>query len=106
MSDLSALEQSFALSPASLMPLVDGSRLLYQPQPASADVQPHEVHYRRLRGAHDIGRVLHLRNELQLPAAAKGDASFATLEKKETKLAWSGVSSGSVNTSVRFASCP
>jgi hypothetical protein len=106
MSDLSALEQSFALSPAILMPLLDESTLLYQPQPASADVQPHEVHFRRLRGASEIGRVLHLRKEIQLPTAAKADAGFAVREKKETKSAWSGVSSGSVNTSVRFASCP
>lgn len=83
MSDLSALERSFGLMPATLMPLAE-EPALYEAPPVSTDVQPHEVRFRRLRGPQEIGRILHLRDEIRLPTAARGDASFTTREKKET----------------------
>lgn len=104
MSDLSVLEQSFGLPPATMMPLLEEPPL-YAAPPVSADVQPHEVNFRRLRGAHEIARILHLRDEIQLPASAVGDSAFATREKKETKSAWSVLSCGSVNTSVLSGCC-
>lgn len=82
MSDLSSLEQSFGLLPATMVPpLADDA--LDETSP-STDLQPHEIRFRRLRGAQEISRVLHLREEIRLPNAARGDASFTTREKKET----------------------
>jgi hypothetical protein len=82
MSDFSGLEQSFALA---AMPSVSQLDDLSAYAPPSTEVQPHEVSFRRLRGAHEIARVLSLRNEIRLPASVLADASFATREKKETK---------------------
>lgn len=104
MSDLSIQEQSFGLPAASLVPLT-GEPHLYDVPPVPADVQPHEVNFRRLRGAHEISRILHLRTAIQLPASALGDAGFAAREKKETKSAWSAGSCGSVNTLALSACC-
>jgi hypothetical protein len=104
MSDFSPQEQSFALMPAmpvDMMPLLDAPPL---PLPASTDIQPHEVTFRQLRG-HEIGRILHLREEIRLPTAARSDGSFATREKKETRTASSGLSCASANTSARSACC-
>jgi hypothetical protein len=102
MSDLSVLEQSFGLAPAILSPLPGEPDALerhhFEPPPLSADVQPHEVNFRRLRSPQEIARILHLRNEIQLPAAALRDASFAAREKKETRWVWSALSCVSVNT--------
>lgn len=83
MSDFSGLEQSFALPamPSALSQFDD----LAAYAPPSTDVQPHEVSFRRLRGAQEIARILHLRQEIQLPSSAVADASFALREKKETK---------------------
>ena len=104
MSDFSSLEQSFALMPAGMtMPLVDEPRLYGTP--VSNDVQPHEVGFRQLRGHREISRILHLRNEIALPASALGDAGFGTREKKEMKSAWSALSSVMANTSARSACC-
>jgi len=104
MSDFSSAEQSFALMPAAMpMGLVDEPRL-YE-LPVSQDVQPHEVSFRQLRGAHEIARVLHLRNEIALPASALHDAGFGTREKKETKLGWSALSCATANTSAPSACC-
>lgn len=83
MSDLSTLDQSFALMPASVMPPMGEPQALYQPP--SNDVQPHEVTFRQLRGPQEIARVLHLRDEIALSSAVRGDAAFTTREKKETK---------------------
>lgn len=82
MSDFAGLEPSFALSSAPPGLLDD---FTYAPPPVSDDVQPHEVSFRRLKGVHEIARILHLRDEIALPAAALADASFAAREKKETK---------------------
>jgi hypothetical protein len=89
MSDFSSLEQSFAL-PAlgSASQLDDLSAYV----PPTTDVQPHEVNFRRLRGAQEIARIVHLRQEIQLPTAAMADAGFALREKKEMKSAWSAPS--------------
>jgi hypothetical protein len=80
-SDFSGLEQNFALASVSSPALPDDF--------ASTDVQPHEVGFHRLRGAREISRILHLRNEIALPAAALADSGFATREKKEMRPAWS-----------------
>jgi hypothetical protein len=83
MSDFSGLEQSFALPP--LPPQVLAAEL---PEAASVEVQPHELGFRRLRGHHEIARVLSLRQEISLPASALADAGFGLREKKETRSAW------------------
>ena len=83
MSDFSGLEQSFALPamPSALSQFDDLSAYALP----SMDVQPHEVSFRRLRGAQEIARIVHLRKEIQLPSSTLADASFALREKKETK---------------------
>jgi hypothetical protein len=91
MSDFSSLEQSFGLMPAGFAMLAE------EAPPASSDVQAHEVNFRHLRGAADISRILHLRQEIQLPASALADAGFATREKKETTSASWARSSASGN---------
>lgn len=78
MSDFSGLEQSFVL-PAMPVPAVDD----FVPA-LPTELQPHEVSFRRLRGTREIARVQHLRKQISLPAAALGDAGFASREKKET----------------------
>ncbi|HZY16124.1 MAG TPA: hypothetical protein VFE74_05815 [Ramlibacter sp.] len=102
MSDLSVLQQSFGLAPATLAPLLGPpqayERHHFEAPPLSPDVQPHEVDFRRLRGPQEVARILHLRTEIHLPAAALGDASFAAREKKETRSEWSVPSCASVNT--------
>lgn len=100
MSDFSPAEQSFGSIPATQVPL------LYEPPvPLSDDIQAHEVAFRQLRGAREIGRILHLRQEIQLPTATVSDTGFAQREKKETKSAWSALSCGKANTSARSACC-
>jgi hypothetical protein len=83
MSDFSATEQSFAL------PSQAGASLAEEATAAAAatDVQPHEVDFRRLRGAREIARVVPLRQQIALPAAALDDPAFALREKKETRWA-------------------
>lgn len=96
MSDLSMLEQSFGLLPATMVPPL-AEEFALEP-PVSNDVQPHEVSFRRLRGAREISRIVHLRNEIALSSAARADASFGTREKKETRSASSARSCATVNT--------
>jgi hypothetical protein len=85
MSDLSTLDQSFSLpSTIGMMPMLADPSSLYG-APLSNDVQPHEVSFRQLRGAGEIGRIVHLRNEIALSSAVRSDAGFGTREKKETK---------------------
>lgn len=94
MSDFSGLEQSFALS--ALSPAAapfDFAEYLPPPQPV--EVRPHEVSFRRLRGAQEIARILHLRDEIRLPAAVQADPGFAMREKKETSWVSSAHSSAS-----------
>jgi hypothetical protein len=106
MSDLSGLDRSFALPAATLPP-----SLLDELPPAATrsvptDVSADEVRFQPLRGAHEIGRIAHLRGQIQLPASAIGDAGFAVREKKETRSAWSVRSCASAITSARCACCP
>jgi hypothetical protein len=83
MSDFSGMEQSFALPGISPVPAVDA--YLHSGQPASTELQPHEVGFRRLRGPREISRVMHLRRAIALPASALEDPQFQSREKKETK---------------------
>lgn len=100
MSDFSSLEQSFTLA---AMPTASQFDDLSAYAPASTEVQPHEVNFRRLRGAHEIASILHLRQEISLPASALADAGFRTREKKEMKSVSSGRSCDSARPSARFA---
>lgn len=99
MSDLSALEQAFALPSAGL------AIPAQEPPPASTDILPDEVAYCRLRGAHEIAAVLHLRRQIALPVSALGDAGFALREKKEMRSAWSAPSSAREKPSAPSATC-
>lgn len=47
-----------------------------------------ELSFHRLRTPAEIGQILHLRSEINLPAAALADPSFHTREKKETNMGW------------------
>ena len=99
MSDFSVSEQSFALPALPSMAQLDDLSAYALP---STEVQPHEVSFRRLRGAHEIARIVHLRNEIALPASTLADASFHTREKKETRWASSARSSAWARRSARF----
>jgi hypothetical protein len=103
MSDFSGLEQSFALAampPPALFDEGDGEL-----PPLPTEVQPHEVGFRRLAGAREIAGILHLRAQIQLPAATLADAGFAAREKKEMNWAWSERSCALARPSARSASC-
>lgn len=102
MSDFSGLEQSFALAAMPPMPLLDD--FSYEPPPVTTELRPQDVGFRRLRGAGEIARILHLREEIRLPAAVQADAGFAAREKKEMKSASSVRSCDSVKRSARSAS--
>ncbi|HEY0823697.1 MAG TPA: hypothetical protein VGD76_07915 [Ramlibacter sp.] len=103
MSDFSRLEQSFALpSQPSLAAADEYTR--YEPPPPT-ELQPHEVGFTRLRGAREIARVLHLREQIALPASAVDDPGFHTREKKETSRASSAPSPATASTSARSATC-
>ena len=53
---------------------------------ARIDLPLDELNFRHLQGADQIGSIVHLRKEIQLPAAAVADpVSFAAREKKETR---------------------
>lgn len=95
LSDLSGLDRDFGLPSAAMLP--PGLQELHPSLAAllPVDVQVDEVSFRELQGRGEIARVLHLREEIQLPAIARGNASFAVLEKKETKSAWSAPSCAS-----------
>jgi hypothetical protein len=94
MSDFSATEQSFAL------PSLAGATLADEPATAcvATELQPHEIHFRRLRGPREIARVVPLRQQIALPATALGDPGFAVREKKETRSVSSAHSCVSVST--------
>jgi hypothetical protein len=77
-SDFSGSEQSFALAGLPAMQQ-------FEEAVPSMDVQPHEVHFRRLRGHREIAHVVPLRQQIALPASTVGDPAFATREKKEMK---------------------
>ena len=81
MSDFSATEQSFALPSQAGAALADESAAGC----VATEVQPHEIHFRRLRGPREIARVVPLRQQIALPVAAVGDPAFAVREKKETR---------------------
>jgi hypothetical protein len=63
-----------------------------------------ELSFRHLQTAEEISRIVHLRQQIQLPAAALADPGFAAREKKRTKRASSLLSSAAEPTSGRFAS--
>jgi hypothetical protein len=50
------------------------------------EVPIHELTFAHLRTTDEVGRIVHLRQQLQLPAATLADPAFHTREKKETKL--------------------
>ena len=95
MSDFSGLEQSFALPALPSVAFGDYAGLSEFGAASPAEVRPHELSFRRLRGPQEIARILHLRDEIRLPSAIQADAGFAMREKKETSWAWSGPSSAS-----------
>ncbi|WBY01989.1 hypothetical protein PE066_00150 [Ramlibacter tataouinensis] len=61
---------------------------------APREIAIDELEIRHLQGPGDIARVLHLRQEIHLPAAALADPGFESREKKETSTALSPDSSG------------
>ena len=48
-----------------------------------------ELSFHRLASPAEIGQILHLRGEINLPATALADPSFHIREKKETNMGWS-----------------
>jgi hypothetical protein len=58
-----------------------------------------ELGFFRLTAPSDIAEIHHLRAEIQLPASAVADPGFRAREKKETRKALSGHSSGATSSS-------
>lgn len=50
------------------------------------EVPINELCFAHLRATDEIARIVHLRQQIQLPAATLADPAFHTREKKETKL--------------------
>ncbi|HYD75549.1 hypothetical protein [Ramlibacter sp.] len=67
---------------------------LHAPAVAPREIAIDELEIRPLRRPDEIAHVLHLREEIHLPAAALADPAFASREKKETSTGSSPVSSG------------
>jgi hypothetical protein len=100
MSDLSPMEQSFALGPATQ----ETGLPMRVPVPETAprlEVSPHEVQLRALTTPREVASIQHLRRQIQLPAGVLASPGFATLEKKETKRGSSPRSSGVISPSAR-----
>jgi hypothetical protein len=57
------------------------------PAPAAPAIAPDEVRFVRARGAGQLRRVAHLREEIALPAELRAAPAFVRLEKKETNWA-------------------
>ncbi|HEY8359723.1 MAG TPA: hypothetical protein VIL30_19900 [Ramlibacter sp.] len=100
MIDIGTQHSGTTVPAPGMLPLLD------LPPRVALDVQPHEVVFRQLRGRREIGEILHLRDEIKLPASALGDAAFATREKKETKSVWWALFSGKASSSVPSGCCP
>lgn len=100
MSDFSGLEPSFGRMPAGI------ADAYCEPPPLTTDLQPQDVAFQHLRGMAGIARIVHLRNEIQLPASALGDPGFAAREKKETRSAWWVPSCAMASTSAPSGCCP
>ncbi len=84
MSDFSATEQSFALPSQAASSLAEDTAAI------ATEIQPHEVSFRRLRGAREIARIARLREQIALPAATRHDPAFVLREKKGMSWASSG----------------
>lgn len=82
MSDLSVVERPVGVLPASrpTLPAHQAPAAV----PGTRELPLDELEIRHLRSTEEIGRVVHLRSEIQLPAAALADPEFAPREKKET----------------------
>lgn len=66
------------------------------PPGSRLDVLPEDLHLRGLRTPQEIAGILHLRRQINLPAAVLADPGFPRLEKKETSPASSPRSAGGI----------
>lgn len=73
-------------------------------QDGRLEVPLDELNFRHLQGAEEIAQIVHLRQEIQLPASALADPTFHTREKKKTRRASSLHLNAAMPTSERFAS--
>lgn len=76
--------------PLGQVPPRDRERILPAAVPASAqaerkEVPVHELSFRHLKTLEEIARIVHLREEIQLPASILADPGFAAREKKGTR---------------------
>lgn len=92
MSDLS--EQMHIMRGLREMPHARGRADLGVPPGSRPEVVPDELHLRALSTPWEIAEILHLREQIQLPATVLADPGFAMLEKKETSRVSSQRSSG------------
>lgn len=89
-------------SPQNFGYLFDLNAQFQEPDEPQAD----EIRFRHLKTPADITQVMHLREELSLPAAVRGDPEFVAREKKETTLDLSVRLYGGGNLSELSASFP
>jgi hypothetical protein len=82
MSDMSLIHRSLGIRPDA--PPVQPAVLPPPAVPGTRELPLDELEIRHLGSTDEIGRVIHLRSEIHLPASALGDPEFAAREKKET----------------------
>jgi hypothetical protein len=78
-----AIQQNPALGPPPVAVRCSGA----DAAPSLAQVPVEELRLRHLRTPGEIAQIIHLREEIQLPAAALADPGFRAREKKETRTA-------------------
>lgn len=98
MSDMSLIHRSLGVMPQ--MPPMARPQLP-APEPVvpagSRELPLDELEIQHLRGMDEIAQVVHLRSEINLPAAALADPAFISREKKETSTVLSPVFAGAGN---------
>ena len=69
-----------------------------EPEIERLDIPIAELSFRHLQTPEEIARIVHLRKEIQLPAAALADPSFAAREKKKMRrVSWPLSSAGGLS---------
>jgi len=82
--DLGALPGMRFVLPPEVVPEISP-----EPQSIRQDVPIDELSFRHLKSGAEMAQVSHLRQQIQLPAAALADPGFGAREKKETsKASW------------------
>ncbi|WP_156385504.1 hypothetical protein [Ramlibacter sp. Leaf400] len=96
---MSLIHRSLGVMPQ--MPPMARPQIPVAPEPVipagSRELPLDELEIQHLRGMAEIAQVVHLRSEINLPAAALADPAFISREKKETSTVLSPVFAGAAS---------